>query len=194
MITLIWLVHFDKRWLCFNCPIIQSMLFGTMYCILLAAIDLYSIYFHQFCPYAFKHLLINIFILIILAGFSYIIYVKTLFKQEKMQKYNNRQDIALRLNHWTIRKVLLSKIGFAVFVVGLIQNIWALKTFINLQECKNCEGMQPNILKLNLLLTILASIPIAFMIMCYISIKSVALITSSLFPHTYIKIKKLFCN
>ncbi|CAD8066172.1 unnamed protein product [Paramecium primaurelia] len=195
MITLIWLVHFDKRWLCFNCPIIQSMwLFGTIYCFLLAAIDLYSIYFHQLCPYAFKHLLINIFILLILAGFSYIIYAKTLFKQEKMQKYQNRQDIAIRLNHWTIRKVLLSKIGFAVFVIGFIQNIWALETFLHLQECKNCEGMQPNILKLNLLLTIIASIPIAFMIICYVLIKSVALITSSLFPHTYIKIKKIFCN
>ncbi|CAD8078475.1 unnamed protein product [Paramecium sonneborni] len=171
-----------------------QLLFGTIYCFLLAGIDLYSIYFHQFCPYAFKHLLINILILLILAGLSYIIYAKTLYKKEKMQKYKNRQDIAVRLNHWTIRKVLLSKIGFSVFFVGVVQNIWALKTFINLQECQNCEGMQPNILKLNLLLTILASIPIAFMIICYILIKSVALITSSLFPHTYIKIKKLFCN
>ena len=37
-----------------------------------------------------------------------------------MEKYQNREDIAVRLNHWTIRKVLLSKIGFAVFVVGFI--------------------------------------------------------------------------
>jgi hypothetical protein len=54
--------------------------------------------------------------------------------------------------------------------------------------------MQPTILKLNLILTIMASIPIAFMIACYITVKFVGLITSSLFPHTYISIRKLFCK
>lgn len=93
MIILLWLIHLDKRWFCnFHCPLIQSMwylilsfrLFGTFYCIALASLNLYSVYYHDVCPYALRHLLINAIILIILAALSYVIYQRTLFKKVRV--------------------------------------------------------------------------------------------------------------
>ncbi|KAM3142041.1 hypothetical protein pb186bvf_005914 [Paramecium bursaria] len=192
MITLIWLFQFDRRWFC-NFPLVHSMwLLATFYCLGLSGLNTYALQKPACNELVIRHLIYQTSCLMLQALLCYILYRRTIIKldQKQITRYEHREDLKIVITNWWIQKALLSKIGYTVLFLGIIQNILAFYGYSLQNNCP--QHIQTIALQVNIIATIVTSIPITFIIVCYVLIKTLTLVTSSLFPNTYIKIRKCF--